>query len=67
MPLTMIAPSHPRRPVDSMAGPVAGRSGSVTNARIVPPASFTHGPRRSGALSGPDPRIAAGGAEEGNA
>lgn len=66
MPLTTISPSRQVRPIPSTGEPCAGRSGSVTYARIVPPASLNHGPRTSGAAASPDLRIAADGAEEGN-
>ena len=66
MPLTTISPSPQVRPVIPTAGACAGRSGSVTHARIVPPASHTHGPHTRGATDGPDLRIVDAGAEEGN-
>jgi hypothetical protein len=66
MPLTTISPSLQVRPVNPTAHACAGRSGSVTHARIVPPASHKHGPHTCGAAVGPDLTIAADGAEEGN-
>ena len=66
MPLTTISPSSRGRAVSLTGQPCAGWSGSVTHARIVPPASHTHGPRTSGAIASACPRIAARGAEEGN-
>jgi len=66
MPLTTISPSPQVRPVNPTVHASAGRSGSVTHARIVPPASHTHGPHTRGAAGGPDLRIVADGAEEGN-
>lgn len=66
MPLTTISPSPTVRPATPTVHACAGLSGSVTHARIVPPASHTHGPHTRGAAAGPDRPIGADGAEEGN-
>jgi hypothetical protein len=66
MPLTTISPSLQAPLVLRTGRACAGRSGSVTTARIVPPASTTHRPHTRGAAASNDPWIAAGGAEEGN-